>query len=66
MTFFESPSGFTDMAQVRDATAADIIVFDGVKRAIAFLSAVQGTKIPGTSADYSDNTFADAALRAMK
>lgn len=30
MTFFESPSGFTDTAQVREATAADIIVFDGV------------------------------------
>ena len=37
-----------------------------VKRAIAFLSAVQGTKIPRTSAEYFDNTFADAALRAMK
>ena len=37
-----------------------------VKRAIAFLGAVQGTKIPGTSTDYFDNTFAEAALSAVK
>jgi NitT/TauT family transport system substrate-binding protein len=36
------------------------------KRAITFLGAVQGTKIPGTSTDYFDNTFADAALAAVK
>jgi NitT/TauT family transport system substrate-binding protein len=37
-----------------------------VKRAITFLGTVQGAKIPGTSTEYFDNTFADAALRTAK
>jgi NitT/TauT family transport system substrate-binding protein len=37
-----------------------------VRRAIAFLGAVQGGKIPGASTDYFDNTYADAALAATK
>jgi NitT/TauT family transport system substrate-binding protein len=37
-----------------------------VKRAIAFLGTVQGAKIPGASTDYFDNSFADAALAAVK
>ena len=37
-----------------------------VRRAIAFLGSIQGAKVPGTSTDYFDNTFADAAMRGMK
>jgi NitT/TauT family transport system substrate-binding protein len=37
-----------------------------VKRAIAFLGAVQTARIPGAPADYFDNTHVDAALRAAK
>ena len=37
-----------------------------VQRAIAFLSAVQGVKIPGAAKDYFDDAYADDAVRSLK
>jgi len=37
-----------------------------VERAIAFLSAVQGVKIPGAAKDYFDGLYADEAVRSLK
>jgi NitT/TauT family transport system substrate-binding protein len=37
-----------------------------VNRAIAFLSTVQGEKIPGQPKDYFDNSYADAAIKGLK
>jgi NitT/TauT family transport system substrate-binding protein len=37
-----------------------------VQRAIAFLSTVQGVKIPGTAKNYFDDAYADEAVRSLK
>ena len=37
-----------------------------VQRAIAFLSSVQGVKIPGTAKDYFDDTYADEAVSGLR
>ena len=37
-----------------------------VQRAIAFLSSVQGVKIPGVAKDYFDDTYADEAVGGLR
>ena len=37
-----------------------------VQRALVFLGAVQNQKIPGSAKDYFDNTYAEAAAKAVK
>jgi NitT/TauT family transport system substrate-binding protein len=37
-----------------------------VQRALVFLGAVQNQKIPGSAKDYFDNTYADAAVKAVR
>jgi len=37
-----------------------------VQRAIAFLSAVQGARIPGAPKDYFDDSYAEAALKTLQ
>jgi NitT/TauT family transport system substrate-binding protein len=50
-----------------DAYPADPRVEElSVARAISFLGAVQGEKIPGVPKDYFDNSYADAALNSLK
>jgi NitT/TauT family transport system substrate-binding protein len=57
----------------RAAWAANIAAYpqtprveeESVTRAIAFLSAVQGVKIPGAARDYFDNSHAEEALKGL-
>jgi NitT/TauT family transport system substrate-binding protein len=50
-----------------DAYPADPRVEEmSVARAISFLSAVQGAKIPGAPKDYFDNSYADAAMKTLR